>query len=250
MRPSLIALATAMEGGAVGLIEITGTAAVTLRSVGALGIAVLGAVTTASALQNLGLGAFGITFVGALTTAAGSNLLNLGAAGTAATTLDGLTDVSAASPVSGAHLTWEGSNWQPRTTPNSDWVASQAQMEGASANTVLVSPGVQQYHPGMAKSWILYDASADTILASYNVASVVKNGTGDYTISFSSNFTNTNYAVIGNTEDATTGAGYEMTVTTRNGGRAAASVRIQTQFSHLGTLGTPKAFNVMCLGDQ
>jgi len=44
-----------------------------------------------------------------------------------------------------------------------------------------------------------YVSSAITIRSSYNVSSVTRNGTGDYTINFSNAMSDANYATIGST---------------------------------------------------
>ena len=50
---------------------------------------------------------------------------------------------------------------------------------------------------GSAKAWVNFDGttSPGTIRASYNVSSVTRNGTGDYTINFTNAFVDTNYSV-------------------------------------------------------
>jgi hypothetical protein len=72
-------------------------------------------------------------------------------------------------------------------------VASQAQMEAASATDVLASPGRLRNHPGVAKAWVKFN-TAGTIAASHNVTSVTKNGTGDWTITFTTAFSSVNYS--------------------------------------------------------
>lgn len=47
---------------------------------------------------------------------------------------------------------------------------------------------------GSAKAWICYDGSAGSIYASYNVTSVTKHTTGQYTVNFTNAFSDTNYA--------------------------------------------------------
>jgi len=49
---------------------------------------------------------------------------------------------------------------------------------------------------GSAKAWVNfgYVSSAMTTRASYNVSSVTRNGTGDYTITFTNAFSDANYA--------------------------------------------------------
>jgi hypothetical protein len=72
---------------------------------------------------------------------------------------------------------------EPTTT-----AASQAQMEAGSATDVFVTPGRAQYHESAAKAW---GQDGDTgVLASpyYNLTSMGKNSTGDYTITYDVDF--------------------------------------------------------------
>lgn len=53
---------------------------------------------------------------------------------------------------------------------------------------------------GSAKAWCNFDGytgGGNTIYGSYNVSSVTKNGTGDYTLNFTTAMANTNYAYAG-----------------------------------------------------
>jgi hypothetical protein len=49
---------------------------------------------------------------------------------------------------------------------------------------------------GSAKAWCNYNGTAGTIRGSYNIASVTKNGTGDYTFNFTNAMPNANYAAV------------------------------------------------------
>lgn len=71
-----------------------------------------------------------------------------------------------------------------------DKTASQAEMEAASSTTDFVTPGRTRFHPGVAKAWVRFTQSAGTVtvVASHNVSGVVRNGTGDYTVSFTTTF--------------------------------------------------------------
>lgn len=54
--------------------------------------------------------------------------------------------------------------------------------------------------PRTARAWVVFDGktgSVATIKDSYGITSVVRNGTGDYTITFSTAFANTNYCMVG-----------------------------------------------------
>ena len=74
--------------------------------------------------------------------------------------------------------------------------ASQAEMEAASSNTVAVTPGRTQNHPGVAKAWLKYDASADSIYVSYNIASINDEGTGDFGIYIATDFSSDEYVAV------------------------------------------------------
>jgi len=74
-------------------------------------------------------------------------------------------------------------------------VASQAQMETATSLVTMVTPGRTQYHPGVAKAWIVYNGATDSVLASYNMDAPTKNGTGDYSFTFTTDMSSANYAV-------------------------------------------------------
>ena len=50
---------------------------------------------------------------------------------------------------------------------------------------------------GSAKAWVNYTGAAGAVQASYNVSSVTRNGTGDYTINFTNALTDANYAIAG-----------------------------------------------------
>jgi hypothetical protein len=61
---------------------------------------------------------------------------------------------------------------------------------------------------GSAKAWVNYNASAQTIRASYNVSSVTYNGTGNYTINMTNAMADAEYVIngTGQTNDAGTSA--------------------------------------------
>lgn len=51
---------------------------------------------------------------------------------------------------------------------------------------------------GAAKAWVNFNGTGTVaIRASFNVTSITDNGTGDYTINFSTNLTDANYSVAG-----------------------------------------------------
>ena len=79
-------------------------------------------------------------------------------------------------------------------------IATQAQMEGATSNTVYVTPARTQYHPGVAKAMCTFDGTTvgtHSVTAGYNVDNVTRNNQGDYTVTFTTDFSNTNYYITG-----------------------------------------------------
>jgi hypothetical protein len=84
-----------------------------------------------------------------------------------------------------------------------------------------VSTSSENVIQGSAKAWVNFNgttASPSTIRASYNVTSVTKNGTGQYTVNFTNAFADINYSAVfmyGTTASANTwgniGTGFKAT---------------------------------------
>lgn len=84
--------------------------------------------------------------------------------------------------------------------------ATQAEMEAASSTTVYATPGRVQYHPGVVKGWIVFAGDGSATTGSHNVTSLTDTGTGDFLVTWATDFSGTNYAVL---------TGANATVTTR-----------------------------------
>ena len=95
------------------------------------------------------------------------------------------------------------------------------------ANTINTDTGVfttNNAYLGIAKAWVNFNgttASPSTIRSSFNVSSITKNGTGDYTVNFSTAMADANYCSIAgngsgaaNTVGATSYYGQAPTTTT------------------------------------
>ena len=68
------------------------------------------------------------------------------------------------------------------------------------ANTINTDTGLfstQNAYQGIAKAWVQFSGSAPTIVGSFNITSITKNGTGDFTANFTTAMPNTGYAVTG-----------------------------------------------------
>ena len=78
-----------------------------------------------------------------------------------------------------------------KTSPSTSTSDLYYQNGSLSSNVVQVTGG------GItAAAWCQFNGSTGTLNAGYNVASVVRNTGGNYTINFTRNFSNTNYAVL------------------------------------------------------
>lgn len=85
---------------------------------------------------------------------------------------------------------------------------------------------------GSAKAWVNFDgtvATPSTIRASYNVSSITRNSTGDYTINFTNAFADANYCSVGSTTDAGSIAAARL-VAFRQNSATTTSTRCETVF--------------------
>lgn len=74
-------------------------------------------------------------------------------------------------------------------------IATQAEMEGGSSTTVVVTPGRQHYHPSAAKAWGKFGVAAN-VLASYNITSLTDTGTGVIAVTIATDFSSSNYSCV------------------------------------------------------
>jgi hypothetical protein len=121
--------------------------------------------------------------------------------------------------------------------------ATQAEMEAASSTSLMVTPGRQQYHPGMVKMWarVNFDTSPASLLGSYNCASITDNGVGDATITIATDFSNANYAFA---STAQTGSAYFGQVD------AVATGTIQVKMFNSSAVAADTKMAVVACGDQ
>ena len=117
-----------------------------------------------------------------------------------------------------------------------------------------------QLNKGRAKAWVNFDGggtltSSDQtgVRNSFNVSSVIDNGTGDYTVTFATAMANANYAValsvkIANSNNIATGS-REMIRQTASGGYTTTECRIccSSLTQQIGV--DPTIFNCTVFGD-
>lgn len=142
---------------------------------------------------------------------------------------------------SGQVLTSTGDNSEP-TYQTPAQAATQAEQEADSSTTTYVSPGRAEYHPSSAKAWAMFDGTtvgthAPTV--GYNITSVTRNGTGDYTITWATDFSTANYVI------SCTVTAYQCGITTQAAGTAQLSTTISD-----GTSTDMAVVSVVAYGDQ
>lgn len=98
---------------------------------------------------------------------------------------------------------------------------------------------------GSAKAWVNFNGTGTVaIRASFNVTSITDNGTGDYTVNFTTAMPDANYA-ISFTGDVNTGVSGNDTRAVNFGAPAAGSIRIFTGNNYTSPVGEDWA--LICL---
>jgi hypothetical protein len=87
---------------------------------------------------------------------------------------------------------------------------------------------------GIAKAWVNFNGSSGTIRASFNVSSITVNGTGDYTVNFTTAFPNANYSFLGTASQASTGNNGEMVSILATTTPTTSLIQIRTQQDGIG----------------
>ena len=83
--------------------------------------------------------------------------------------------------------------------------------------------------PGTAKAWVNFNGTGTVaIRASYNVSSITDNGTGDYTVNFTTAMVDANYAVAGHCGSPGVRVGFIHAPTVSAGNKTASSLRMTT----------------------
>jgi hypothetical protein len=122
-----------------------------------------------------------------------------------------------------------------------------------SSTSAAVVPAVQQHHDSAAKAWASFtSASTPVVQQSYNVSNVVKNSTGNYTITFSTAFASAVYGCNITLELTTTFSTSAIEAYVTNGSRSTTNVTIQTinYVSGTPTVADPQSVFISCFGRQ
>ena len=73
--------------------------------------------------------------------------------------------------------------------------ANQAAIEGETNENTYIPPDLLKHNPGVAKGWVVYNQSANSILASHNVSSITDTAAGQFDVLWNTDFSSANFAV-------------------------------------------------------
>jgi len=125
--------------------------------------------------------------------------------------------------------------------------AAQSDQETATSTTTVVTPGRQQFHPSAAKAWGAFNGNPTlSILASFNVASIVRAAVGTYDVTLTTPFSSANYAVVYgfNADDGTSNLVIRLSLT------SASVFRLQTLNAARSANPDVTPLCFACFGDQ
>ena len=108
------------------------------------------------------------------------------------------------------------------------------------ANTINTDTGLfstNNAYSGIAKAWVTFNGSTGTINGSFNVGSITKNTTGDYTLNFTTAMSNANYASAGFATSNDTSTGHQWSIVTSRlaSEQTTNNTRITTSVSYTAT---------------
>jgi hypothetical protein len=126
--------------------------------------------------------------------------------------------------------------------------ATQAEQETGSSTTKYVTPGRQHLNASASKAWaqVTVSAGVPTLVSNYNCSGVVDNGTGDWSVTFTTSFSSGNYAAVVSAFNSSPGSvGISVEA------KAVGSVRVQAANRSSGAASDAlDGFDVICMGDQ
>lgn len=108
----------------------------------------------------------------------------------------------------GESAVYNGAIWLHKDTngaiyPSVGNAATQAEMEAGTATNKYVTPQGVNWHPGVAKAWLIAGVTGN-LLASWNITSLTDTGTGVMGITIATDFSSVNYCCLVSVEATAT----------------------------------------------
>lgn len=122
--------------------------------------------------------------------------------------------------------------------------ATKSDEQTGTSTTTVVTPAQQQQHDSAAKAWVNIVGSSGVINGSYNIASVSRTGTGNYNVTFTTNFANQFYACAATSQTSGTNTVPVTSAKTSSG------FTITTLGVTSGLPTDPLTIDVVCYGRQ
>jgi len=155
---------------------------------------------------------------------------------------------SVAPSTSGNLLTSNGSTWTSAVPAGGGpSQATQAAIEAETNEDTYIPPDLLRYGPGVAKAWVDYNQSGNTVDASYNVSSVADNSKGNFTVNWNTDFSSVNYVATGTSGDEAYYGNYGMVM---YGGDSIATGSITFSTRAMNTLLDSSSNKIVAFGDQ
>lgn len=102
--------------------------------------------------------------------------------------------IDQAAPAHAQHMTTDINDAFNRVVSASQ--ASDAAISDVVDDVTTLTSTVTALTPGLAKAWAVFSGTTGTILASHNVTSVTRTGTGAYDVVLATDFSSANYVAI------------------------------------------------------
>jgi len=112
-------------------------------------------------------------------------------------TVEKLTGI--APSTSGNVLTSDGTDWTSAAAGGGPSQATQAALEAETNEDTYAPPDLIKHSPGVAKFWCNFNGGLSGPIsptADYNVVDITDNGTGDYTVNISTDFSTADWCVV------------------------------------------------------
>lgn len=114
-------------------------------------------------------------------------------------------------------------------------------MEAATDTSKFVTPGRDQYHPGVAKchAYITVSGGTPSLVTSYNITSIADTGVGLCTVTIATDFADANWTFLGGALANDTSSTVRFTAESTTSAKAAGSVRLVGWQAAVGTADPP-----------